>query len=197
MNTTSSKSFALTPEKRDLGGAGVVFWQISQSLTTPSKKTVDTFRQVQLACSASELRCAHVVALQMKLEAWRVSGVASPVEAAQDRPSSTLSPVEPDLRLVEVEVEVECLQQVHLLELEEVPQLQAQLLSPLVLSPQLAVSSRRLFGLYVCSGLLLAFSALKAVYTSNLNSRLWGYRLRGGGALCEGISDGSSAVAGS
>ena len=35
-NTTSPNSFALTPEKRDLGGAGFVFWHISQSLTTPS-----------------------------------------------------------------------------------------------------------------------------------------------------------------
>ena len=31
-------------------------------------KTVDTFRQVQLACSASKLRCTHVVVLQVKLE---------------------------------------------------------------------------------------------------------------------------------
>ena len=32
-------------------------------------KTVDAFRQVQLACSASKLRCAHVcVFIQMKLE---------------------------------------------------------------------------------------------------------------------------------
>ena len=36
-------------------------------------KTVDTFWQVQLACSASELCCAHVIVLQVKLEQFRPS----------------------------------------------------------------------------------------------------------------------------
>ena len=87
--------------------------------------------------------------------------------AVQDRPGSTLSLVELHLRLVEDEVEVERLQQVLLLELEEVPQLEAQLLSPLVLSPQLAVSLWRLSGLHACTDLLLASSAPRAVYTSS------------------------------
>ena len=80
--------------------------------------------------------------------------------AVQDHPGSTLSPVELHLRLVEVEVEVERLQQVLLLELEEVPQLQAQLLSPL----------------HVCTGLLLA-----SVYTSSqlFGGAKWGRDKRG------------------
>ena len=31
-------------------------------------KTVDTFRQIQLACAASELCCAHMIVLHVKLE---------------------------------------------------------------------------------------------------------------------------------
>ena len=70
------------------------------------------------------------------LTSWRVAGGVSPKEAAQGRPNSTLGLVELHLRLVEVEVQVERLQQEQLVGLEEVPQLLAQLLSPLVFSPQ-------------------------------------------------------------
>ena len=83
-------------------------------------------------------------------------------------------------------MEVERLQQVLLLELEEVPQLQVQLLSPLVVSPQLAVSLWQLFDLHVCTGLLLASSALKAVYTSSQQPVVGLPAAIGGGALCEG-----------
>ena len=87
--------------------------------------------------------------------------------------------------------------QVLLLELEEVPQHLAQLLSPLVPLPQVADSSRRLFGLHACTGLLVALSALWAVYLFSVaGCGSAGSAAIGGGALCEGISDGSSAVAG-
>ena len=105
MNTTSPKSFALTPKKRDLGGAGFVFWQISQSLTTPS------FWQAQLACSASELCCAHAIVLESLVKFrqwWRHKTVQAQLSFCQNF----------HLRLVEEEVEVERLLQVSLLELD-------------------------------------------------------------------------------
>ena len=86
-------------------------------------------------------------------------------------------------------MEVERFRQVLLLELEEVPQHWAQLLSPLVPSPLVADSSRRLFGLHVCTDLLVAFSARAGCGSA-------GSAAIGGGALCERISDGSLAVAG-
>ena len=66
------------------------------------------------------------------------------------------------LRLLEEEVEVERLLRV-LAELEEVPQLLAQLLAPLVSSPQ-ACSSR----LHVGAAVLAALSALLAIGISSL-----------------------------
>ena len=63
------------------------------------------------------------------------------------------------LRLLEEEVEQERLRRV-LEGQEEVPQLLAQLLAPLVLSP-LAYSSRRLSGLHVDVIVLVALSALQ------------------------------------
>ena len=80
------------------------------------------------------------------------------MEAVQDRPDSALLVEELRLRHMEEEVEVERLLQVAS-ELEEVPQHPAQLLAPLVLSPQ-ADSSRQLFDLHVGATVLAALSVL-------------------------------------
>ena len=53
---------------------------------------------------------------------------------------------------------MERLQQEQLVGLEEVPQLLAQLLSPLVLLPQQALPSRWFSDLHACADLLLALS---------------------------------------
>ena len=37
-------------------------------------KTVDAFRQTQLACAAPELRCTHVIVLHVQLEEFRPLG---------------------------------------------------------------------------------------------------------------------------
>ena len=78
-----------------------------------------------------------------------------------DHPSSALLVDEQLLRLLEEEVEVERLLRV-LVELEEVPQLLAQLLAPLVPSPQ-AYSSRRVFGLHVGATVLVAIDILFSI----------------------------------
>ena len=89
------------------------------------------------------------------------------MEVEQDHLDSTLLVEELLLlRLVEEEVEVERLLRV-LVELEEVPQQLAQLLAPLVPSPQ-AYSSRRLFDLHVGATVLVALSALQADGVSSL-----------------------------
>ena len=101
----------------------------------------------------------------------RSVGEVSPVEVEQDHPNSTLLVEEFFfsfflLRLVEEEVEVDRLLRV-LVELEEVPQQLAQLLAPLVPSPQ-AGSSRRSFDLHIGAAVLVALSALQADGISSL-----------------------------
>ena len=101
-------------------------------------KTVDALWQVQLAGSASELRCAHVVMLQTKLEQLCPLG-ESLMKFQQRRWYQTIK-VQLALRqnfsffaFHEEEVVVERLLRV-LYELEEVPQRLARLLAPLVAS---------------------------------------------------------------
>ena len=100
-----------------------------------------------------------MIVLQVK-SSWRVSDVASPEVEVLNHPDSILLVAELLLlRLLEEEVGQERLRRA-LEGQEEVPQLLAQLLAPLVLSP-LAYSSRRLSGLHVDVVVLVALSALQ------------------------------------
>ena len=118
------------------------------------------------------------------------------MEVVLDHPNSILLVAELLLlRLLEEEVEVERLLRAQDGR-EEVPQLLAQLLAPLVPSPQ-AYSSRRLFGLHFGVAVLVALSALQVVryLFSVAGGGIAGSAAMGCGGSCEGISGGPSATA--